>query len=196
MAKWKLFLAIICALITGGLILLAVLVYFPRTTELEYHMRGFVISADGEILEEFTMRAAGEEYDFILDRPNGKVSFVGNTPERVTKDSFYLDIDWSSSTILKDTTPGLFTRDFTIPHRPVIVGDILYASSATGMMEREYGIFDSQRGVFYMHADTLADDVFIIGITDPDTDPLIVLESFQSMEASLQRLGMLPSAES
>ena len=196
MAKWKLFLAIICALIAGGLILLAVLVYFPRTTELEYHMRGFVISADGEILEEFTMRAAGEEYDFILDRPNGKVSFVGNTPERVAKDTLYLDIDWSSSTILKDTTPGLFTRDFTIPHRPVIVGDILYASSATGMMEREYGIFDSQRGVFYMHADTLADDVFIIGITDPDTDPLIVLESFQSVEASLQRLGLLPSTES
>ena len=196
MAKWKLFLAIICALSAGGLILLAVLVYFPRTTELEYHMRGFVISADGEILEEFTMRAAGEEYDFILDRPNGKVSFVGNTPERVAKDTLYLDIDWSSSTILKDTTPGLFTRDFTIPHRPVIVGDILYASSATGMMEREYGIFDSQRGVFYMHADTLADDVFIIGITDPDTDPLIVLESFQSVEASLQRLGLLPSTES
>ena len=196
MAKWKLFLAIICALIAGGLILLAVLVYFPRTTELEYPMRGFVISADGEILEEFTMRAAGEEYDFILDRPNGKVSFVGNTPERVAKDTLYLDIDWSSSTILKDTTPGLFTRDFTIPHRPVIVGDILYASSATGMMEREYGIFDSQRGVFYMHADTLADDVFIIGITDPDTDPLIVLESFQSVEASLQRLGLLPSTES
>ena len=196
MAKWKLFLAIICALIAGGLILLAVLVYFPRTTELEYPMRGFVISADGEILEEFTMRAAGEEYDFILDRPNGKVSFVGNTPERVAKDTLYLDIDWSSSTILKDTTPGLFTRDFTIPHRPVIVGDILYASSATGMMEREYGIFDSQRGVFYMHADTLADDVFIIGITDPDTDPLIVLEAFQSVEASLQRLGLLPSTES
>ena len=196
MAKWKLFLAIICALIAGGLILLAVLVYFPRTTELEYHMRGFVISADGEILEEFTMRAAGEEYDFILDRPNGKVSFVGNTPERVAKDTLYLDIDWSSSTILKDTTPGLFTRDFTIPHRPVIVGDILYASSATGMMEREYGIFDSQRGIFYMHADTIADDIFIIGITDPDTDPLIVLESFQSVEASLQRLGLLPSTES
>lgn len=196
MAKWKLFLAIICALIAGGLILLAVLVYFPRTTELEYPMRGFVISADGEILEEFTMRAAGEEYDFILDRPNGKVSFVGNTPERVAKDTLYLDIDWSSSTILKDTTPGLFTRDFTIPHRPVMVGDILYASSATGMMEREYGIFDSQRGVFYMHADTLADDVFIIGITDPDTDPLVVLKSYQSVEASLQRLGLLPSAES
>ena len=196
MAKWKLFLAIICALIAGGLILLAVLVYFPRTTELEYHMRGFVISADGEILEEFTICAAGEEYDFILDRPNGKVSFVGNTPERVAKDTLYLDIDWSSSTILKDTTPGLFTRDFTIPHRPVIVGDILYASSATGMMEREYGIFDSQRGIFYMHADTIADDIFIIGITDPDTDPLIVLESFQSVEASLQRLGLLPSTES
>ncbi len=196
MTKWKFFISLLCAFVAGALILLAVLVYFPRTTELEYHMRGFVISADGEILEEFTMRAAGEEYDFILDRPNGKVSFVGNTPERVAKDTLYLDIDWSSSTILKDTTPGLFTRDFTIPHRPVIVGDILYASSATGMMEREYGIFDSQRGVFYMHADTLADDVFIIGITDPDTDPLIVLEAFQSVEASLQRLGLLPSTES
>ena len=196
MAKWKLFIAIVCAFIVGALVLLAVLVYSPRTTELAYNMRGFVISADGEILEEFTMRAAGKEYDFILDRPNGEISFVGNTPERVAKDTLYLDIDWSSSTILKDTTPGLFTRDFTIPHRPVIAGDILYASSATGMMEREYGIFDSQRGVFYMHADTLADDVFIIGITDPDTDPLIVLESFQSVEASLQRLGLLPSTES
>ena len=196
MAKWKIVLAIVCSFIAGVLILLAVLVYFPRTTELEYHMRGFVISADGEILEEFTMRAAGEEYDFILDRPNGKVSFIGNTPNQVTKDSFYLDIDWSSSTILKDTTPGLFTRDFTIPHRPVIVGDILYASSATGMMEREYGIFDSDRGVFYMHADGLAEDIYIIGITDPDTDPLVVLKSIQSVEDLLQGLGLLPSTES
>lgn len=195
MAKWKIFLAIVCSFLAGGLILLAVLVYIPRTTELEYNMRGFVISADGEILEEFTMRAAGEEYDFILDRPNGKVSFVGNTPERVAKDTLYLDIDWSSSTILKGTTPGLFTKDFTIPHRPVIVGDVLSCSSATEKMEREYGIFDSQRGIFYLYADALAEDIFIIGITDPDTDPLVVLKSYQSVEDHLQSLGLLPSTE-
>lgn len=195
MAKWKIFLAIVCSFIAGGLILLAVLVYNPRTTELNYNMRGFVISADGEILEEFTMTATGEEYDFIIDRPNGEVSFVGNTPERVTKDTFYLDIDWSSSTMLKDTSPGLFTRDFTIPHRPVMVGDVLFCSSATEKMEREYGIFDSQRGIFYLHADALAEDVFIIGITDPDTDPLVVLKSYQSVEDHLQRLGLLPSTD-
>ena len=156
-------------------------------------MRGFVISADGEILEEFTMRAAGKEYDFILDRPNGEISFIGNTPKEVTKDSYYLDIDWSSSTILSSNSSGLFTRDFTIPNRQVVVGDILYASSATGMTEREYGIFDSQRGVFYMHADTLADDVFIIGITNPNTNPSTVLKAYQNMEGLLQQLALLPS---
>lgn len=193
MAKWKLFIAIVCAFIVGALILLAVLVYFPRTIELEYTMRGFVISADGEILEEFTMRATGKEYDFILDRPNGDISFVGNTPNEVTKDSFYLDIDWSSSTMLKDTSSGLFTRDFTLPNRPVIVGDILYNSSATETTEREYGIFDSERGIFYMHADVLVDGVFIIGITDPNTDPLDVLKSYQNTEDYLQKLGLLPA---
>ena len=193
MAKWKLFLAIVCSLIAGGLILLAVLVYFPRTMELEYHMRGFVISADGEILEEFTITATGKEYDFILDRPNGEISFIGNTPKEVTKDSYYLDIDWSSSTILNGNSSGLFTRDFTLPHRPVIVGDILYSSSATGMMEREYGIFDSDRGVFYMHTDTLADDVFIIGITNPNTNPSSVLKTYQNMEGLLQQLALLPA---
>ena len=194
MAKWKLFLAIVCSLIAGGLILLAVLVYFPRTTELEYHMRGFVISADGEILEEFTITATGKEYDFILDRPNGEISFIGNTPKEVTKDSYYLDIDWSSSTILNGNSSGLFTRDFTLPNRQVVVGDILYTNSATGMMECEYGIFDSQRGIFYMHTDALIDGVFIIGITDPDTNPLTVLKAYQNVEEHLQGLALLPSS--
>lgn len=196
MAKWKIVLAIVCSFIAGVLILLAVLVYHPRTTELNYNMRGFVISADGEILEEFTMTATGNEYDFIIDRPNGEVSFVGNTPDRVTQDTLYLDIDWGSSTMLKNTTPGLFTRYFTIPRTQLIVGDVLSYSSATEKMEREYGIFDSQRGIFYMHADALADGVFIIGITNPDADPLVVLKSNQSVEDLLQRLGLLPSTES
>ena len=194
MAKLKIFISLLCAFVAGGLILLAVLVYFPRTTELDYSMRGFVISADGEILEEFTLRATGKEYDFIIDRPNGEISFVGNTPEQVTKDAFYLSIDWSSSTILKDTAPGLFTKDFTLPNRPVIVGDLLSYGSATGIMERKYGIFDSQRGLFYLHADTLAEDVFIIGITDSKADPLVVLKSYQSTEELLQKLGLLPAA--
>ena len=195
MTKWKFFLSILCSFVAGALILLAVLVYIPRTTELDYDMRGFVISADGEILEEFTMRAAGKEYDFILDRPNGGISFVGNTPEQVTKDSFYLDIDWSSSTILKDTTPGLFTKDFTIPHTQFILGDVLSYSSVTEKMEREYGIFDSKRGVFYLYADEFAEGVIILGVTDPDADPLDVLKVCQSVEDPLQRLGLLPSTE-
>lgn len=195
MAKWKIFLSILCSFVAGALTLLAVLVYVPRTTELDYDMRGFIISADGEILEEFTMSATGKEYDFIFDRPYGEVTFTGNTPERVQRETLYLDIDWSSSTMLKDTASGLFTKDFTIPHTQFILGDFLSYSSATEKMEREYGIFDSKNGVLYLYADELAEGVFILGITDPDADPLDVLKAYQSVEGLLHRPELLPPAE-
>lgn len=195
MAKWKIFLSILCSFVAGALVLLAVLVYVPRTTELDCDMRGFVISADGQILEEFTMTATGKEYDFIIDRPNGDVTFSGNAPARVEKDTFYLDVDWSSSTILKNASSGLFTRDFCIPHTRITLGYIYYYSSTAGRMEREYGIFDPGQGVFYLYADELADNVFVLGITDPDADPLSVLKTYQSAEGLLHRPELLPPAE-
>lgn len=199
MTKWKFFLSVLCSFVAGALVLLVilldVLVYTPRTTKLDYTMRGFIISADGEVLEEFTMTATGEEYDSIIDRPNGENTFSGTAPVRIEKDTFYLDIDWSASTILTGNTPGLFTRDFCIPHTRFIFGDLFAYSSDIGLMVREYGIFDPDSGVFYLYADELAENVFILGITDPDADPLVVLKAYQSVEGLLHRPELLPPTE-
>jgi len=195
MAKWKIFLTVLCSFVAGALILLAVLVYVPRTTELDYDMRGYIISTDGQIMEEFTMTATGKEYDFIIDRPNGQVHFVGNAPERVERDTFYLDIRWDSSTISKNAASGLFSEDFRIPNTQYILGYLYVYSSATDSLEREYGIFEPNDGVFYLYADGLIENAFVVGITDPNADPLAVLKTYQSVEGLLHRPELLPPAE-
>lgn len=195
MAKWKVLLISLCAFLAGALILLAALVYIPRTTELDYNMRGFIISTDGQILEEFNMTANGKEYDFIIDRPDGQVSFAGNTPQQVEMDTYYLDIQWDSPTISKNGTSGLFTRDFIIPNTQFILGNIDFVNRDTGLFERQYALFDSGSGVFYMYADELAENAFILGITDPDDDPLEILTRYKSVENLLHKPELLPPVE-
>ena len=61
--------------------------------------------------------------------------------------------------------------------------------------ERECALFDSVEGVFYMYADELAENAFILGITDPDADPLDMVKRYQSVEGLLHRPELLPPAE-
>lgn len=177
MTKRKVVLTILCSAIAVALIVLAVLVYIPRTTELVYDMRGFVISPDGQIMEEFTLTATGKSEEFILDQliRKNKHTEDGILVER---DNFYLDFVWDSSTLLKNATSGQFGEHIRLANTQYILGSLLSYSSASGLIVSESGMFDLENGALCLYADNLVENAFIVGVSDSDANPMTVLESY------------------
>ena len=96
------------------LVLLAVLTYVPITRTLHYDMRGFIVRADGEILEEFTFTITGKDYNFIIDPPGGEISFSGDRLTTLERDAVVLTFDWRTSSVAKKGISGHFT-DYVHP---------------------------------------------------------------------------------
>ena len=178
MTKRKIFLTVLCSFITVALITLALLVYVPRTTELNYDMQGFIISTDGQILEEFTFTIYGKEYDFILDRPGGSISHIGETLEKVERDAFIMYFDWDSDTISKNYTFGHYTGDYHPAQPQYVFGALDYYSGTTNSFHFGYGMLDLKNGAFCMYANDLVENAFIVGLTDPEGDPHAVIDTF------------------
>lgn len=174
----KLILGITLSLVLVALLLLAAMTYIPQTRELRYEMNGFIISPDGQIMEEFTFTIYGKEYDFIIDRPGGVISHTGETLVKVERDAFIMYFDWDSATISKNYTFGHYTGDYHPTDSQYVFGMLDYYCGNTNSSHFESGMLDLENGAFCMYADDLVEKAFIVGVSDPDTDPMAVLEPY------------------
>ncbi len=178
MNKWKKVVGIILCSVVAVLLLLAALTYIPRTKMLEYDLHGYIIRPDGQILEEFTFTITGKEYDFIIDPPGSTISFQGENLIQLERDAFILYFDWNYDAITKKYTFGNFDGDYHPTEPRYVLGTLCYYSGATNSSHYETGVLDLENGAFCMYADDLIGDAFIVGMSDPDSDPMTVLESY------------------
>lgn len=178
MNKWKKIVCIILFPIVAVLILLAALTYIPRTKTLDCDLYGYIIRPDGQILEEFTFTITGKEYDFIIDPPGGTISFEGEKLVQLERDAFILYFDWNNAAIAKEYAWGHFDGDYHPTDPRYVLGTLSYCSRATNGYHFETGMLDLDNGAFCMYADDLLEDAFIVGVSEPDADPIAVLESY------------------
>lgn len=159
------------------LVLLAVLTYVPITKSMRYDMRGFIVSTDGEILEEFDFTVTGKDYNFIIDPPGGLISFSGDELEVLERDAIVLYFDWGTSSIAKKGISGHFTDDYHHTDTQ-IHGMLSYYDPSSNSSEWDPGMFDLESGNFCLYTEVLADNAFLIGVSDPDADPVAVRDAY------------------
>ena len=168
---------VLCAFVVI-LIVLALLTYVPITKTMRYDMRGFIVSADGEIQEEFDFTVTCKEYNFIIDPPGGSISFSGNKLVELERDAFVLYFDWGTSSIAKRCLFGHFTDSFRITDTKMI-GSLMYYDSKSNSSALDSGFFDAEYGTICIHTDVLASNAFIVGTTDPQVDPNALIQSYK-----------------
>lgn len=174
----KVILGITLSLVLTALLLLVALIYIPQTRELRYEMNGFIISPDGEVLEEFTFTMYGKEYDFIIDRSGGGVRFTGGQEHHVTKDAFVLRFEWGDASF----SPDCKLEYMLDSHR---LGDtqmftvLNYYDPTTNESHFESGLLDLENETLCIYAEHLVNKAFIVGLTDPEDDPHSVIEAYQ-----------------
>ena len=177
LAKYKKPIRIVLWSLVAVLILLAVLTYVPITRTLHYDMRGFIVRPDGEILEEFDFTITGKDYNFIIDPPGGLISFAGNELAQLERDAFILNFDWGTSSIAKKGISMHFTDSFRLTDTQIF-GALDYFDPSSNSYEWDSGMFDTDSGNFCVYSDVLADNAFIIGVSDPGADPITVLDGY------------------
>ena len=167
---------VLCAFVVI-LIVLALLTYVPITKTMRYDMRGFIVSADGEIQEEFDFTITGKDYNFIIDPPGGSISFAGNELAQLERDAFILNFDWGTSSIAKKGISMHFTDSFRLTDTQIF-GALDYFDPVSNGYEWDTGMFDSEHGNLCIYTKTLADNAFIVGVSDPDADPMTVIDGY------------------
>ena len=177
LAKYKKPIRVTLWSLVAVLILLAVLTYVPITRTLHYDMRGFIVRPDGEILEEFDFTITGKDYNFIIDPPGGLISFDGNELAVLERDAIVLYFDWGSSSIAKKGISGHFTDDYRHTDTQMH-GMLSYYDPSSNSYEWDSGMFDTDSGNFCVYSNVLADNAFIIGVSDPGADPITVLDGY------------------
>lgn len=162
------------------LLILAALIYIPLTEKLNYDMTGYIIQPNGEIMEQFTFSITGKEYDFIIDGlKSGRISFSGNKLREIGRDAFILHFDWDSATFSKRYTFGTYTGDYHLSNDQLVHGSLCYYNGLANDIYYETGILDLENGTFCMYADDLVGNAFIVGTSDPNDDPMEVIERYQ-----------------
>ena len=158
-------------------VVLYLLSHVPITKSLRCNMRGFIVRADGEILEEFDFTITGKDYNFIIDPPGGEISFSGDRLTTLERDAVVLTFDWGTSSVAKKGISGHFT-DYVHPTDTQILGALNYFDPSSNSYELDSGMFDSEKGNFCIYSDVLAGNAFIVGVSDPETDPMTVVDGY------------------
>ena len=172
----KIILGITLSLVLVALFVLANLVYNPRTRDLRYEMNGFIISPEGEILEEFPFIMHGKEYDFVIDRPGGGISFAGDQEHHVTKDAFVLRFDWGDASFSPNCMYAHMVDAFRRTDTQMFTTLDYY--DPTMNQSQVAGMLDLDDETLCIYADHLVDNAFIVGLTDPEGDPHAVIDTF------------------
>ena len=167
---------VLCAFVVI-LIVLALLTYVPITKTMRYDMRGFIVRPDGEILEKFDFTITGKDYNFIIDPPGSLVSFGDNEVAVLERDAIVLYFDWGTSSIAKMGISGHFTDDYRHTDTQMH-GMLSYYDPSSNSYEWDSGMFDTDSGNICVYTDVLADNAFIVGVSDPDADPMTVIDGY------------------
>ena len=167
---------VLCAFVVI-LIVLALLTYVPITKTMRYDMRGFIVSADGEIQEEFDFTITGKDYNFIIDPPGSLVSFGDNEVAVLERDAIVLYFDWGTSSIAKKGISMHFTDSFRLADTQIF-GALDYFDPVSNGYEWDTGMFDAEHGNLCIYTKALADNAFIVGVSDPKTDPNAVIDGY------------------
>ena len=85
----------------------------------------------------------------------------------------------NSGFIAKNYTFGSYTGNYHPADPRYVTGSLSYYSDTTNSSHFEFGMLDLEDGTFCMYADELVKDAFIVGVTDPNADPLTVVEAYQ-----------------
>lgn len=182
MPKWKVALRILCPTVVIVLLILAALVYIPRTETLDYDMTGYIIQSDGEVIERFNFTITGKEYDFIIDGlKSGRLSFSGDKLTEIGMDAFVMYFDWDSATFSEKYTFGHYVGDYHPENARFVIGELNYYNGAANDSYFETGMLDLENSTFCMYADNLVEDAFIVGVSDLNTDPLTVMECYRKL---------------
>ena len=170
---------VLCAFVVI-LIVLALLTYVPITKTTRYDMRGFIVSADGEIREEFDFTVTCKEYNFIIDPPGGEISFSGERLAVIEEDALILDFEWGLDSINEVCS---FTKMIGRAHpdnpRYTYSSVSFYNKKLNQYSFEPFALIDLERGSFCMYAEYLADNAFIVGSTDPRTSPNALIQSYK-----------------
>ena len=158
-------------------VILYCLSHIPITKSMRYDMQGYIVSTDGEILEEFTFTITGKEYNFIIDPPGGLISFAGNELAQLERDAFILNFDWGTSSIAKKGISMHFTDSFRLTDTQIF-GALEYFDPVSNGYEWDTGMFDAEHGNLCIYTKALADNAFIVGVSDPKTDPNAVIDGY------------------
>lgn len=169
---------IILRSVVAVLILLAALTYIPLTRALDYDLYGYIIRPDGQILEEFTFTVTGKEYNFIIDPPGGTISFSGEKLTQLEEDAFILTFDWNSYTITRNYTFGHYIGDYFLIDPRYVYGSLTFFNGDAHSSCFGTGMLDLENESFCIYADGLIENAYILGVSDPEADPMAVLEPY------------------
>ena len=178
MSIWKLFIIIAVAAVIIPLLIIAGLTYIPRTQALSYDMHGYIITQDGEIVEQFTFQITGKAYDFIIDPPGGSAHFSGNELTELSMDAHILYFEWNCKRLSEDYGAGHFQGDYWPGDPRYVSGTLTYYDTYENRCFFESGMLDLESEAFCMYGRNLVNDAFIVGLTDPDGDPHAVIEDY------------------
>ena len=176
--KIKIILGISLSLVLTALLILGALTYIPMTRELRYEMDGYVIAPDGKVLEEFALIVYGKEYDFIIDPPGGSISFSGNELKKLQGDATILYFHWGDSQLAQECMYAHFIDQVHLSDQ-ILTGPVPYYNSEAKLSGCASAHIDLSSGNFYMYDQDLMDGAFIIGVSDPEADPLTVIDIFR-----------------
>ena len=169
------------ALLAIGVILYC-LSHIPLTKSMRYDMQGYIVSTDGEILEEFTFTITGKDYNFIIDPKGGEIGFTGDKLTVLERDALIFQFQWNLASINKVYSFGHLVGQ-TNPKVPSYTyGTLSFYNKALNQYDWEpAAMLDLENGTFCMYSEHLASNAYIIGVTDPDMDPTTLITVYQDL---------------
>ena len=159
-------------------IVLAILVYVPRTRTTKYEMKGYLVSPDGKVLTEFPLSISVKEYDFVIDRKGGSISISGN---KVTAegDGIVMKIHWNYPKITEKYNDYTFFANRHPESQRYLYSVIsFYDPDLNAYHSEKPGLLDLEEGTFCLYATTLVEEAFIVGVTEPNENPLQVIDHY------------------
>ena len=141
-------------------------------------MQVYLVGADGDILKEFPLTVTGAEYNFVIDRPGGTISFRGTTITQLERDAIILFPEFDCEIMEEVYTLGGFVATAHNTDKTILVGGYSYYRADANEYDYEWVMIDLAQGTYCMHSDDFSKGNFIVGITDPDTDLVSVIDAF------------------
>lgn len=179
MKKLKIALIVLCSVVAASLIVLAALTYIPLTRTLEYDMHGYIIQADGQIVEQFPFSITCKDYSFIIDPPGESIEFAGDKLTKIERDAFLIYFNFDSAPFSENFESGHSVGKYEPERSEYVFGSLIFNTPLSTPDKFGATILNLEDGSFCMYAEDLVENCFIVGVSDPDTDPLAVMEYYR-----------------